>query len=393
MKKLTAVVAIMAVFTLAVCFIMIGSVSEELKLRLGIDNSDIGTLVLIFSLTSIVVQLLTGPIVDRFGHKPLAIVGFVVSSASIFLMAYAASFIWIIIAAVLLGTGAICCNTVGNTLLPVVLFDGKEPARASNFGNGFVGLAFVLTPLFIVTLINDMGVSYSATLSIISAVVLGFAVFAMVAGYPEVSTGFKLSMAFKLLGKPAVLLAALALVCYIGLEFTMNTWTKPLMTELFTAKANPDAVRNAGRTLALFGLAMAIGRFLSSTIRNLSRIGTRLIAAASLISILSITVLIVTDSPVYAIIAVLVTGFAFAPMFPTIVGVTFARFDSRLYGSIFGIIFSIGLLGSMFLPKIIGSLSVGRTIQQSLPIAVVIAGVLLVIALMMNKASGPEKTG
>jgi len=51
MRKTSAVVAIMAVFTLAVCFIMIGSISEELKARLSIGNSDIGTLVFTLSLT------------------------------------------------------------------------------------------------------------------------------------------------------------------------------------------------------------------------------------------------------------------------------------------------------------------------------------------------------
>jgi fucose permease len=85
-------------------------------------------------------------------------------------------------------------------------------------------------------------------------------------------------------------------------------------------------------------------------------------------------------------LAVLATGLAFAPMFPTIVGVTFSKYESGLYGSIFGIIFSIGLLGSMILPKLIGSLSVNKTVQQSLPITAIIAGVLLVIAILMGRA-------
>jgi len=41
------------------------------------------------------------------------------------------------------------------------------------------------------------------------------------------------------------------------------------------------------------------------------------------------------------------------------VGVTFAKFEPRLYGSIFGIIFAIGLLGGTFVPQIVGNLSVG----------------------------------
>ena len=90
------------------------------------------------------------------------------------------------------------------------------------------------------------------------------------------------------------------------------------------------------------------------------------------------------------IIAVLLAGLAFAPIFPTIVGVTFAKFDPSLYGSIFGIIFSIGLFGGTFVPKYIGNLSVGSTVQQSLPIAAIMAGILLVISLLIGKVGKPK---
>jgi fucose permease len=386
MKNMCAIVAIMSVFTLAVCFIMTGSISEELKSRLDIDNSAIGTMVFIFSLTCMIVQLLVGPLVDRIGHKSLAVLGFLVAGISIFLLAFAQSFALVLVATVLLGIGAICCNTVGNTLLPVVLFDGKEPSRASNFGNAFVGLAFVLTPLTIVTLINDLGWSYERTLSIIASVVLIFAVFALISNYPRVSTGFELAKAVRLLSQPLVLLAALALVCYIGLEFSMNTWIKPLMTELYEKTGNANAVRDAGRILALFGLAMAVGRLLTSMVKNLSQIGTFVVAGGALVVVGSVMIMVYTANPKMATLAVLVTGLAFAPMFPTIVGVTFSKYDAGLYGSIFGIIFSIGLLGSMILPKLIGSLSVNKTVQQSLPITGIMAGVLLIIALLMGRA-------
>jgi fucose permease len=386
MKNMCAIVAIMSVFTLAVCFIMTGSISEELKSRLDIDNSAIGTMVFIFSLTCMIVQLLVGPLVDRIGHKSLAVLGFLVAGISIFLLAFAQSFALVLVATVLLGIGAICCNTVGNTLLPVVLFDGKEPSRASNFGNAFVGLAFVLTPLTIVTLINDLGWSYERTLSIIASVVLIFAVFALISNYPRVSTGFELAKAVRLLSQPLVLLAALALVCYIGLEFSMNTWIKPLMTELYEKTGNANAVRDAGRILALFGLAMAVGRLLTSMVKNLSQIGTFVVAGGALVVVGSVMIMVYTANPKMATLAVLVTGLAFAPMFPTIVGVTFSKYDAGLYGSIFGIIFSIGLLGSMILPKLIGSLSVNKTVQQSLPITGIMAGVLLIIVLLMGRA-------
>ncbi len=398
MKKLTSIVAIMAVFTLAMCFVMIGAASVELMAKLGLAEGQIGIMVLLFSLTCIVAQLAAGPLVDRMGHKPLAVAGFVVAGASIFLLAFAASYPVAVLAAMLLGVGAIFCNTVGNTLLPVVLFEGKEPARASNFGNAFFGLGVALPPLLIGVLQADVGMSYEAIMSLIAVIVLGFTVFALLSTYPQVSTGFELSRAFGLLRNPVVLIAALALICYIGLEFTMNTWIRLLMVELYeTAGGDPARIaRNAGLVLTAFALAMALGRFGTSMIKNLTAIGTKVIAGMAAVSVVTIGVMYMAASPLVVIVAVCVTGLAFAPVFPTIVGVTFSKFEPGVYGSVFGVIFAVGFLGPTFLPYVIGKASEAGSIQDAMPIAVVVAGVLCAVGLLMGvvlrRAQAPNQS-
>jgi fucose permease len=390
MKALTAAVALLAVFTLAICFILIGAISEEIKARLGIDNSQVGSLASALFLTSLVIQLFVGPLVDKVGHKAMAVAGFIAAAGAIFLLAFAADFNTALVACGLLGVGAMCANTVGNTLIPIVLFEGKEPARASNFGNGFVGLAFVLTPLALVYLIQNLKVSYSAALSLLGGLVLLFAILALFPAYPRVSTGYKFSQAVRLLGEKPVLVAALALLCYIALEISMNTWIKPLMTEMSGGSQNPEAAKHATWVLSLFGLSMAIGRFATSMIRDLTAVGTKLIAGVSLVTVAAITLMAFTHSYGLAVLAVILVGLALAPIFPTIVGVTFSRYEPGLYGSIFGIMFAIGLLGPTTVPKIIGSLSVGGSIQKSLPIAAVMALVLCALAVLMGKTA-PRK--
>src|SRR5512136_2477888 len=232
MDKKTAVVALMAVFSLAICFIILGSISVELMEALKIDEAQFGSLVMALFLTSCLVQLIIGPLVDKLGYKPIAIMGFFVTSASLFLLAYASSYSMAMLACMLLGIGAMSCNTVGNTLIPVVLFEGKEPARASNLGNAFFGLGYVLTPLLLVFFLKTLGLSYSVSVAILGALVLVFLIFALATKFPPAATGYRFSMAFKVLGKAAVLIAALALFCYMSLEVTMGTWVKPLMTEL-----------------------------------------------------------------------------------------------------------------------------------------------------------------
>jgi fucose permease len=242
----------------------------------------------------------------------------------------------------------------------------------------------VLTPLLF-WLFATLALGYKSGVSIIGVLMLLFLLVALGTRFPQASSGFQFSMAVKLLSKGAVLVAAIALFCYVALEISMGTWIKPYMTEIFGGDKNPDAVANASLVLSFFGVAMMVGRFLSAAIKNLTAMGSKLIAAAALISILAIVLMMMTQSSSMAIVAVIFTGLVFAPIFPTIVGVTFAKFEPNLYGSIFGIIFAVGLLGGTFVPKIIGNLSTGATVQQSLGIAVAMAVILFVISLFIAR--------
>ncbi len=387
---MTVIVALMAVFTLAICFIILGSISVELMNALKINAGQFGTLVMSLFLTSCVVQLFIGPLVDKIGYKPVAILGFVVTALSMFILAFASSFMIAVTACILLGIGAMSLNTVGNTLIPIVLFEGKDPARASNFGNGFYGLGYILTPLLIVFILNTLNLGYTTALIIIGVLSLIFLGFTLTTSFPKVQVGFKLSVALKLFLKPAVMIAALALFCYMSLEVSMGTWIKKLMEELFIGNGNADPISKAGLVLSLFGAAMMIGRFASASIKNLTAMGGKVIIFASLLALIAIFLMIVSKSPLLGIIAVLLAGLAFAPIFPTIVGITFSKFDPSLYGSIFGIIFAFAMLGGTLIPKFIGNLSVGSTVQQSLPIAALMSAILLVVSFFIGRIGKPK---
>lgn len=391
MKKTTAIVALMAVFTLAICFILFGSVSSELMVSLGINEGQLGSLVMASFLTMCIVQLFIGPLVDKYGYKPMAIFGFAVTGISMLLLAFATSFTGAMVAGILLGFGAMACNTVGNTLIPVVLFEGKDPARASNFGNGFFGLGYVVMPLLIVFMFNTLGLDYKTALIIIAVLCFIFLVFSFTASFPQVTVGFSFAKAVSVISKPAVLVAAFALFCYMALEISMGTWIKSLMSELYGASGTATSAASAGLVLSLFGVAMMIGRFLSASVKNLTAMGSKLIIVASLIALVAILLMVVAKGPALGIFAVILAGLAFAPIFPTLVGVTFGKFDPSLYGSILGVMFSIGLLGGTLVPKFIGNMSVGSTVQQGLMIAAVMAGILLVISLFIGSVGKKTK--
>ena len=83
--------------------------------------------------------------------------------------------------------------------------------------------------MLIVLLLEVMNLSYTTALIIISIISLIFLLFVFKTSFPVVSIGFKFSMAFKVLIKPAILVAALAQFCYTSLDTTMGTWIKKNM--------------------------------------------------------------------------------------------------------------------------------------------------------------------
>jgi len=280
---------------------------------------------------------------------------------------------------ILLGIGAMCLN-LGNTLIPMVLFPGN-PAAALNLGNVFFGIGAFITPFLVGMLLNRLG--YKPTGTIIAFILLAPVVLAILASYPAVQkSGLTLAgavgNAFGLLANPAVIIAALALFCYIGLEVSMGGWITTYATaEGFDAKG-------ASMVLSSFWIGLMVARLVTSQFVTPAN-GVMVITVLAVIAAVSIGLMIATSSKSVAALSVVITGLAFGPLFPTIVGVTFSKIDPSLYGSTFGIIFAVGLLGGSTIPAAIGIYSRGKSIKKSLPIAMAAALVLFVIALIMGR--------
>jgi len=380
------VVALSCVFGLGMSFALLGSISVKLMPRLKIDTARFGTLISSFMITSLVASLIMGVIVDSLGYKPVAVFGFVLTAAVLFMIARGMTYNMVIGACVLLGFGAMALNTAGNTLIPVVLYGGENPAAASNFGNVFFGLGLFITPLIVSFLFRKT--SYENTVSVLGVIVLVPVIFALLATYPEVPAGFAIGDAFALLAKPAVLIGALALFCYISLEMSFSNWLPSFGKEVISAESPDTDVEvvdaSAARVLSLFAVAMMIGRLIASQIPTITEYGGWYIAGAALIAGLIILGMTRAKSGMRARLLAFVAGLAFGPVFPTTVGVTFAKFSPEIYGSVFGIIFAVGLLGAVLIPKAIGNMAKGSTIQKSLKLLVPLCGILIVMAIVMG---------
>jgi len=143
------IVCLLALYGLGMCFALLGSISVKLMPRLEIDEGKFGSLISVFMFSAVIASLIIGVVIDSIGYKPVAIIGFLFTGLVILLMARGKTYGLVLISCILLGFGAMALNTAGNTLAPVVLFGGKNPAAASNLGNVFFGLGLFLTPLIV----------------------------------------------------------------------------------------------------------------------------------------------------------------------------------------------------------------------------------------------------
>jgi fucose permease len=212
---------------------------------------------------------------------------------------------------------------------------------------------------------------------------------AILAIYPQSQAGFAFSDALALLAKPAVLVSALVLFCYIALESSFCNWLPAFGKEVISQEksdveaASVDA--SAQRLLSILAIAMMVGRLGASQIPKITEYGSWVVAASALVTGLIVLAMMAAKTTRTAQVLAALAGLAFAPCFPTTIGVTFAKFSPEIYGRVFGIIFAIGLLGAVIVPKAIGNLAKGSSIQKSLKLLLPICVALIILALVLGR--------
>jgi fucose permease len=380
------VVAVLCSFGLGVCFSLLGSISVKLMPRLKIDQAKFGTLVTAFMGACLVASLLMGVITDRLGYRPVAVFGFTASAVCILLLARSRSYAAVFASCLLFGFGAMALNTAANTLIPRVFFEGKNPAAASNLGNVAFGVGLLLAPLIVSYLFRKT--SYENTVSALAGIILVPVVLAALATYPKSEVAFELASAVAMLGKPAVLVAGLALFCYAAMDVSLTNWLPAFGKEAIAAsrpEMTPDAAdASAQRLISVYAVSLICGRLVASQVPALTEYGSWFVAAASLATALLIVGMTLTRRVRLAWLLVFVAGLASAPFFPTIVGITFAKYSPDVYGSVFGIIFAGALLGGAIVPKAIGNLARGSSLQKSMRLLAPLCFLLAVLALILG---------
>lgn len=360
------VIAILCLAVYGALISLLVGLKHDIAARLRIDDSKAGILFSGFMLAGAIGVILLSASIDLLGHALVTRFGFGFTAAALLLLAFCRrykQFLWVY---VLLSIGAMCIISVGNTLLPLVLFGGDNASAATNLGNGFYGVGAFLVSFFLTGLLQRFG--YKATVLFFAALLLVATTLASVADYPVIDSHFNFADLPKVLTSSFFLVALVTNFFGAGVENGVSAWANTYMSRLGAAD------RLANRVLSLFFIAVMVSRLVTATF--VTPANTPLVLCIlALAAVAMLAAMTMLKNRVVAAAGIVVLGLAMGSVCPTIFGYMFSKVDPAFHGTAFGITFATGLLGASVLPYLIGAVSKRTSLHRGY--LVNLAGALL----------------
>jgi MFS transporter, FHS family, glucose/mannose:H+ symporter len=318
-----------------------------MRARLQISLAQQGTLFLLLYLGIFIASLLVGPLIDHLGAKVNLLTSSLIVALAMILFAGAHSFAAASGAAILLGFGGGGLNTCTNALVSDLYVERRGPML--NLLGIFFGVGAISIPLMAVSIEGRFTIPqlfiFCAVLAAVCALWYALSSLPPAKANQEFSWHELLEVA-KYNG---VLPLAFILFLESGNEACIAGWTS---TYVDNAGYAP---RVATLVLAAYWAALMLGRILASRVlQGIKK--SQLVVAAAVLSLGGCVVLLSARSLVALFAGTALIGLSYGPIFPTTLAIAGDRYSQRA-GTVFGLMFSIALIGGMMFPWAVGQIS------------------------------------
>jgi len=347
----------------------------EMRARLGLDLMRQGDLLSLQFFGILLSTLVTGPLVDRFGKRVVLAVSPLLVAAALVGFAVARGFEMAALAAFTLGVGGGGLNTATNVLVSD-LFEDDRAARLNLLGVAF-GIGALFIPLTAASLSTWLTIPRLLGIAAALAAAWGVAFGAQTFPPPKEADSVSFAQLAKVTRYPAILLFAAMLFFQSGNEASIGGWTSTYVEQ---RGWHP---RTATWVLAGFWAALLAGRLISSRLVGAFE-KSRIILASAIGAAVGCLVLLLAGSLATLTLGVIVMGLSLSSVYPTALAMVGDRYQ-RFTGTVFGLMFSSGLLGGMAMPWAIGQLAASLDVQSAMWLPLI--GALMVAALISIIAS------
>jgi fucose permease len=349
----------------------------DMRARMGVSNIVLqGNLAALSLLALLVATLAVGPMIDRFGNKPVLVTSAGLAAISLASLATAHSYFIAVASAMMLGLSGGGLNTSTNALVSDLYEESRGAMLtylAMFFGFGAMGL-----PLLAAALAPHVEQVLAA--SAVAALCCGLVYLASEFPPGRERHRFSLRDSLKVARYPGLMLFALLLLFESGNEQAMSSFL-PRWADDVGASG-----RVASLVFALYPAGMMAGRLIMAPLlKRVDKI--RAVLACGAVSVIAMTVLLLAHSIAAMALAAIMIGLSLSVVYPAVLAVAGDRY-SRFAGSVFGFIFAVSLSGAVVSPWAIGQVSLRFGIHMGT--VVPLAGTLGVTLLALRAATKPR---
>ncbi|ACK68743.1 major facilitator superfamily MFS_1 [Gloeothece citriformis PCC 7424] len=359
----------LSLFTFGIVVAFLGASKLYIAQKLGLNDARMAWLISLNQFSNLLGTLIAGYGLVSISYKLVLGSGFLLIIGSIWLVGTYQIYWPVTIALSGLGLGGSFLNVGSNALLPVLR--PNNPSSITNLAHACFGFGALVLPILLTLLLRRFG--WRKALNILTFLILIPTLMSLVAFYPTTSNLPNSTNSFSFLANKTILLAMLASFCYVAIEASLATWLTTYLKQ-----AGWNEIKASG-FVAFFWLALMVGRLLASSLLTANN-GLFLIQLLTLILIITLMSMTTFITLWTSVLSVVMLGFCCAPIFPTLVGVTFAKFDSALSGNIYALVAAVGMGGATILPYIVGRVSSSISIYYGLRILILPASILLLTA-------------
>lgn len=346
---------------LAVCctiFLLLGLITAalgpllpQLASNASVTLASIGTVYTALFLGALISQIVAGPISDRVGQRRVIAGGLVLITAGIIGIGFSHSLILTLLFVFLAGLGHGSIDLGGNVIVATVFHE--RSVSALNLLNVFFGLGAFAGPALVSLLVRHWQTGLPVLWLGAPILALSAVYFVILRMPSEQGNSGKVektaSGVSATVYRSALLwIFGMIILIYVGTENGIGGW---LTT--YTQHTIGLRLEEAALITSLFWLSLTGGRLISSILGL--RVPSQKLLFGSLIGAVvgGVLLALTGGNRTLTMVAVLLTGLSFGPIFPTVIAVITAKFKQEP-GKAVGVITSMGSIGGALLPLLQG---------------------------------------
>jgi MFS family permease len=336
-----------------------------IKESLGLSDGELGTALVGLALGLLIGTRVAGAPVDRLGSRPVMRVGFPLLAATLVLPGLADSLVTLFLALFVLGLASGALDVAMNAQGIEVERSLSRPILSGLHGLWSVGLGIGAGVAALAAAIDagplEQFAVVAAVLALASLVFLRTLLPAQRAAPGEPNDSVE-----AVDWTPAlVLLGVIAFCSFVG-EGSASDWSAVYMTQELGSSQALGAV-----AFAAFAVTMAAARFAADPLRG--RLGNVvLVRGGSLIAAAGLGLALLVHEPAAAIAGFALLGLGLAPVVPIAFSAA-SELDPRATGRLVGRVATLGYVGSVAGPIMIGWLAEATSLRVSLGLVVLLA--------------------